>query len=77
MTRAEKIEFNRLVEIINDTQEMFAWLDEYRKRKNKADKRALFAARDYENILRKKIIAEVNKHDNQTLITEPTKTKAA
>ena len=74
MTRQEQIEYNRLVEIINDTQEMFAWLDAYRKNK---DKRNLFAARDYETIVRKKIIAEVNKQDNQNPITEPNQTKAA
>lgn len=70
MTREERIEYNRLVEIINDTQEMFAWLDAYRKNK---DKRNLFAARDYENIVRKKIIAEVTKTDNNQIVNPQNK----
>jgi len=64
--------YNHCMQTFEDLEEMFTWLDHYRKT---GDKRNLYASKDYEGKIRaalKKI-----KADNQTLITEPTKTKAA
>ena len=75
LSREEKIQhYNDLMQLCTSTDEMFKWLDEYRKRKNPNDKRALFAAKDYETEIRKLLVKIQN--DNNLLVT-PIKKEAA
>lgn len=64
--------YNHCIDTLESVEQMFAWLDKYRKT---GDKRNLYAVKDHETLIRKALVKI--KHDNQTLITEPTKTKAA
>jgi len=71
MTEQERIEYNHMADILNEVQEMFSALDEYRK--SKGDMRLLFKARSYEGKARKLMKSDLGK---EKLLQEPKRISA-
>jgi hypothetical protein len=59
MTEQQRLEFNHMASILNEVQEMFSALDEYRN--SQCDKRLLFKAGSYERAARKLMKSDLGK----------------